>query len=188
MTTLGHGDVYDSIGPETAINPTFYFGRANLSDLLSPLDLELTFNQPTQDGLLVVGPDGHVSEGEVLAPATSSVTPGPAPDCGYALQPGVPLAIPLTGSIYEFEWIVQIDYFTPKDAHVTVTTDDQTVDLDLEASDKGGLARLQYVVVDSVNKLEMTLARKSDPVCVTVVHVGGLQPTERRPAPLEPLG
>ena len=50
------------------------------------------------------------------------------------------------------------------------------------------LARVHFVLVDSVNRLTLSLAEGTDPVCVTSVKVGGLAPTDRRPAPLPPLG
>jgi hypothetical protein len=184
---LGEADLYDTVTPENMLNPTFYYGQANLSDVLSPLELDLRFNQPTQNGLLVTGPDGHLYEGEVSAPANTAVTPGPDPDCGYALQPGRTRSLALDGAAYEFEWVVQIDYFTPEDAPVTVATDDESVDVTLAATPPGAVSRLQYVVVDSVGRLEMTLAADAQPVCVTEVAIGALAPTERRPAPLRPL-
>jgi hypothetical protein len=184
---LGSGDIYDTVTPTYALNPIFYFGRTNLSDILAPLEQDLRFNQPTQNGLLVTDEDGHLSEGEVLAPANKTVTPGPDENCGYAIQPGETRSLPVDGALYEFEWIVQIDYFTPTEAAVTVATDDQQVDLALAASPAGGLSRMQYVVVDSVGRLEVSLVEAAEPLCVTVVKIGGLSPTDRRPAPLAPL-
>jgi hypothetical protein len=184
---LREGNLYDSVTPEYTLNPIFYLGRANLSDILSPLDADLRFNQPTENGYLIAGEDGHLSEGEVSAPATTTVTPGPDDSCGYSLEPGRTESLPLTGAIYEFEWIVQIDYFTSQDAPVTVRTDSKSVDLTLAATQPGAVSRTQYVVVDSVGTLEMTVAENADPVCVTVVKVGALAPTDRRPGSLTPL-
>lgn len=184
---VGAADLYDSVTPTNTLNPIYYFGRANLSDILSPLDQDLRFNQPTQNGLLVAGEDGHLSEGEVTAPANKTVTPGPVANCGNLLEPGKTTVLALDGEIYEYEWVVQIDYFAPEEADVMVRTDNEQVDVTLEATPAGALGRLQYVVVDSVGRLEMTLARGTEPLCVTVVNIGSLAPTDRRPAPLRPL-
>uniref|UniRef100_UPI0035627132 hypothetical protein n=1 Tax=Nocardioides sp. TaxID=35761 RepID=UPI0035627132 len=97
--------VYDSVAPANVIDPVFMFGRANVSDLLSPLDLDLEFNAPTQDGLLIAGSDGRFYQGEVASPVSTSISPGPQPDCGYLLEPGRTVRVPLTASVYEFEWI-----------------------------------------------------------------------------------
>ena len=115
------------------------------------------------------------------------MTPGPDANCGYAVQPGQRRSLPVDGALYEFQWDVQIDYFSSAAADVTVTTDQQSVDLTLAASPAGGIARLQYVVVDSVGKLDVELAEDAEPLCITVVKVGGLSPTDRRPAPLSSL-
>ncbi len=129
----GTATVFDTVGPEHVISSPLYPGRANLSDLLSPLDLPLAFNEPAPDGLLVADASGHLFQGEVLEPAVASVGPGPVENCGYAVKPRRTLDVPLTGGIYEFEWVVQIDYFSASPARLTVATDTATTGVPLVA-------------------------------------------------------
>uniref|UniRef100_UPI0035645D08 hypothetical protein n=1 Tax=Nocardioides sp. TaxID=35761 RepID=UPI0035645D08 len=120
-------------------------------------------------------------QGEVASPVSTSISPGPQPDCGYLLEPGRTVRVPLTASVYEFEWIVQIDYISGTQSPVTVRLDETETDLRLAATEPGAISRHQFVIVSSVTSLAMTLPTDSDPLCVTQISIGPLSPSARRP-------
>lgn len=185
-TRVGTATVYDTAAPGHVIHPIFFFGGGNVSDLLAPMELPLTFNQPTPT-FLVVDDRGLFRKGEVLSTANKSAEPPPVPDCGYLLAPGSTTTVPMTGVTFDFEWIVQLDYFTGEVASLRVDTGTKEVDLALPATQPGSLSRMQFVVVDEVGDLTITVDDSAAPICLIEAKVGGLTAGDRpTPAPITP--
>jgi hypothetical protein len=178
---VGTATVYDSAAPGHVIHPIFFFGRGNVSDLLAPKGLPLIFNQPTPT-FLVVDEEGLFRIGEVVNPANKSAEPPPVPDCGYLLEPGTTSTVPMTGVTYDFEWIVQLEYFTGESAPVRIVTGESEAELTLPATEAGSLSRMQFVAVDKVGDLTITVDDSAAPICLIEVTVGRLTPGDR-PAP-----
>ncbi|GAB3265099.1 hypothetical protein [Nocardioides dilutus] len=175
----GRANLYDTVAPDHVINATYMFGHANLSDLLRPLDLPITYNEPAP-AMLVPTTDGELVEGEVSEPAAVSAT-GPQPECGYLVEPGKTTTILLSAEVYDYEWAVQLDYFSASDLDLTVSAGETDTVVPLSATQPGTIGRRIWVLVDSFDRLELT-ASGDQPFCVTQVAVGGLSPTDRRPA------
>jgi len=175
----GQATLYDSVAPEYVINAIYMFGHANLSDLLRPLDLPITFNGPAPT-ILVPTAEGELVEGEVSSPAAVAAA-GPQPDCGYLVEAGRTTTIPLSSELYDYEWAVQLDYFSATDQELTVTSGGTETVVPVSATTPGTISRVVWVLVDTFDHLELT-SSTDQPFCVTQVAVGGLLPTGRRPA------
>jgi hypothetical protein len=176
---VGAANLYDGVAPDYVINPIYMFGRANVSDLLSALELPVTYNEPAP-AILLPNQDGRLVEGEVTAPAAASVE-GPQPDCGYLVEAGKTTTVPLGAAVYDYEWAVQLDYFSATDLDLTVNAGETETVVPISATDPGTIGRRIWVLVGAFDHLELT-SSSGQPFCVTTVAVGGLSPTDRRPA------
>lgn len=179
VTAAGDASVWDTTGPREVLGDFVAGDTGRISTMVRSLDLPVRFNQPT-DRMLVVGPDGHLRVGEVAA-GVSSAGPGPAGDCGYAVDAGRTTEVPLTGEAFDFTWGVQLTYFTGSDASIAVRTDTDEVELDIPRNEIGGLGVRQLVVDGPVSSVELTGISGEDTVCVTELRVGNVEATEQRP-------
>jgi hypothetical protein len=53
-----------------------------------------------------------------------SIVPGPAPQCGYFVQPDAPARIPLNGPLLPSEWTAEINYLANNDGSMTLSLPD----------------------------------------------------------------
>lgn len=49
-----------------------------------------------------------------------SIAPGPEPDCGYLVQPDVPVRMPLDGPLLPADWTAEINYLANSDGSLTM--------------------------------------------------------------------
>ncbi|WP_235632229.1 hypothetical protein [Mycolicibacterium rutilum] len=49
-----------------------------------------------------------------------SITPGPAPNCGYLVQPDAPVRMPLDGPLLPADWTAEINYLANSDGSMTM--------------------------------------------------------------------
>ncbi|MCA0323179.1 MAG: glycosyltransferase family 39 protein [Actinobacteria bacterium] len=169
----GDRSVYDSLVSERVLSSIFFPHDARLSTVVKPLNLSLRFNQPAHV-LLVADDEGRLKEVEV-SPDSRAVTPSPVPDCGYLVKPGETALIPLTNAMFEWDWGVQLDYFTAKPGTLLVRSTDQLTEVPVRA----GLNSEQFVLVDSVSMFAVSATSASGAVCITDLKVGGMKPTDR---------
>lgn len=50
-----------------------------------------------------------------------TIVPGPAPQCGYLVQPGVPVRMPLDGPLLPADWTTEINYLANSEGSMTMT-------------------------------------------------------------------
>lgn len=165
-TRAGDAAVVNSFPPTNVLDPVVFLDHAALEQMLSPLDLPLRFDEPSE---LLLAPDatGHLKVAEVTNLAATNV-PATNTRCGFLVEPGRRTDIPLTADLYPWGWAVRMDYFTDQPTVATVTTDDREVELSLEA----GLNAVQFMVTDSVESFRVAVAPGAAPLCVTQVYLG----------------
>jgi hypothetical protein len=161
--------------PPTVIHPILFLANAQLPRMLEPLDLPLTFDEPSQN-LLAADGSGHLKQAEVVNLAATN-QPTDNPTCGFLVRPGKSTRIPMTIDLYGFAWAVRLDYFAETPTRVTVSTD--TVDRDLELQQ--GLRLVQFTMNDTIDSFTVSAPADASPVCVTQVFVGSFAASDRSP-------
>lgn len=165
-TRAGDAAVVNAFPPTNVLDPVVFLDHAALEQMLSPLDLPLRFDDPSE---LLLAPDatGRLKVAEVTNLAATNV-PATNTRCGFLVEPGRRTDIPLTADLYPWGWAVRMDYFTDEPTVATVSTDDREVDLSLEA----GLNAVQFMVTDSVESFRVAVEPGAAPLCVTQVYLG----------------
>jgi hypothetical protein len=169
----GIGPIHDSNAPDHVIFSVYFPEEARISHLLSPLSRDLTFNAPAEH-LLIPDWAGRLMEADVQA-ASRSASPPPVDGCGYLVNPGQTTVVPLDAALYNWEWGYQFSYFSGQPAMITVASDNKKVDLPIAK----GLHQVQFVLEDSATRLRVTGHPDSGPVCVTEVHAGPIEASDR---------
>ena len=62
---------------------------------------------------------GHVVDAKVTW--VRSIVPGPAPNCGYLVQPDFPVTMRLDGPLLPAEWTAEINYLANSDGSMTMS-------------------------------------------------------------------
>ncbi len=165
-TRAGDAAVVNAFPPTNVLDPVVFLDHAALEQMLSPLDLPLRFDEPSE---LLLAPDatGRLKVAEVSNLAATNV-PATNTRCGFLVEPGRRTDIPLTADLYPWGWAVRMDYFTDEPTVAKVTTDDREVELSLEA----GLNAVQFMVTDSVETFRVAVSPGAAPLCVTQVYLG----------------
>jgi hypothetical protein len=171
--SAGDASVYNTLAPSNVIYSAYFVGDGRLSQLLKPLGTEIRWNAPAET-IYVTDWAGHLMEGEVGRVSQNAVA-APVQGCGFAVSAGESISIPLKPELFNWEWGYQIDYFTSAAALLTVHTDNKSENLVLDR----GLHRRQLVMTDSARALRIDAADGSSTVCVTGVHAGPMDPSDR---------
>lgn len=165
--------IYDSTAPKEAIW-VFFFFQGHLSYLFAPIDPGVRWNADAP-AINVVNSQGVLT---VMGRPTSTeaVSPGPNPGCGYLVEADKETAIPITNSLYKWQWGLQLEYFSGGESQATLRTDSAVKDIPITR----GLNRYQMIVGDSLHEVRIKGAPGSQTFCVTAVAAGNVEPSDEK--------
>lgn len=156
----------DTYAPPEVLQAAFFGEDARLSRMLSPLEQELRFGGPATR-LMTVADDGHLRE--VTVGDAAHAQPGPVPGCGYGLDAGQSAVAPMSTTLYDWDWVVQVNTFTSAGGRLSVDIDGDTTSFDVAP----GLTQTQFAHTGEVpGPVTLSLAESAGTVCVTDVIVG----------------
>jgi hypothetical protein len=174
-SAAGDAAVVDSAAPAHVLNGYLAGDDALLSRMLSPLRLPLRFGA-SAPGMLATAEDGRILPA-VLTPA-SAAYPGLTPDCGYQIEPGTSVRVPLTANLDHdpWGWGMQVNYVSTGDGTLEISTDTTTTTVPVSS----GSNVVQLVVPDSIHVLTLS-STGPERMCVGGLAVGqfigqGLEP------------
>jgi hypothetical protein len=121
--------------------------------------------------LRMLDSSGRLVDGKVTW--VRSIVPGPAPQCGYFLQPDFPVRMPLDGPLLPSDWTAEINYLANSDGSMTMSLSEGT---ETKVPVRPGLNRV-YVRLpgagDAINVAANTAALS---VCIASGPVGFVAP------------
>ncbi|WP_182526416.1 hypothetical protein [Nocardioides dongkuii] len=158
--------IVDAYAPDPVLFAPFFGEYARLSRMLEPLGDRVRFDGPA-DRLFTVDADGRLREATIL-PAIRS-KPGPVPDCGYALGPGERLVVPMTASLYQSSWMVQVNAFSSMEGGVVVELGEHALPFAI----RPGLNSPRAMVLsDTDDEIRIESTAEEGVLCVTHVLIG----------------
>ncbi|MDT5291043.1 MAG: hypothetical protein QOF88_5932 [Mycobacterium sp.] len=102
-----------------------------------------------------------------------SIVPGPAPQCGYFVQPDAPVRMPLDGPLLPSEWTAEINYLANSDGSMTLSLPEG---VESKIRVRPGLNRV-YVRLSGAGDAILAMANTSAlSVCLAAGPVGYLAP------------
>ncbi|MCH9707914.1 MAG: hypothetical protein K0U69_00175 [Actinomycetia bacterium] len=69
--------------------------------------------------LRILDASGNLADAEVTW--VRFIRPGPAPQCGYLVQPDIPVRMPLDGPLLPADWTVEVNYLANSDGSMTLS-------------------------------------------------------------------
>ncbi len=143
---------------------------ARLSRMLRAVGPTIAFKVAT-DELWLVSQQGQLGQLEVER--SISGEPGPVKGCGYSLGPGQAIEVPMSGSLFFWDWAIQVDSFSSEEAELVMTAGDKQIPISLPA----GLQSRKVQVEGAIpNKIVLHSASDTGTVCITDVFAGSVTP------------
>jgi hypothetical protein len=128
------------------------------------------FSTSTTD-LRVLDKTGH------LVPATATwvraMIPGPKPQCGYLVQPDLPVRIPLSGPMLPTEWTAEVNYLANSEGSITMALSDGD---DTKVPVHPGLNRVFVRLSGAGNAINVRANTAALSVCLAAGPVGYVAP------------
>lgn len=117
---------------------------------------------------MVFDPDGRLAPGAVQSSIVSE--PGPQPDCGYYLEDGRAVDVPMTGGLFDYAWGIELALFSGSGGTLTLTVDGVGQEVEVPS----GLSSPQLSHVGPVTEVEVRIDGPNASACLTGVRAGEL--------------
>jgi hypothetical protein len=123
------------------------------------------------DELRMLDSTGHVVDAKVTWVRT--IVPGPAPNCGYLVQPDLPVTMPLDGPLLPADWTAEINYLANSDGSLTMSLSEGA---QVRVPVHPGLNRVFVRLPGAGDAIEISANTAALSVCVASGPVGFLAP------------
>jgi hypothetical protein len=114
---------------------------------------------------------GHVVDAKVTWVRT--IVPGPAPNCGYLVQPDFPVSMPLDGPLLPADWTAEINYLANSDGSLTMSLAEGT---ETKVPVRPGLNRVFVRLPGAGAAIKVRANTAALSVCVAAGPVGFVAP------------
>lgn len=129
----------------------------------------------SSESLFAVQRDGSLQESAVKEMTT--VEPGPVEDCGYALGAGEHTDLPLTDTLYAWNWAMEAAFFAGQPGELVLTVDGVDVPLSVQK----GVSTLYAPINSTVSDVSVAATKSSGTVCLVGMKFGS--PTAKAATP-----
>lgn len=158
--------LWDGNAPDNVM-PAFWLENSHLSRMLA-VRRDVTFSGSGGE-MYGVSPVGKLTP-VTLSPVSDS-EPGPVPDCGWTIQPGETISVPMTAPAFDWTWGVRIDTFAAVGGPLTVSFGDASVDVDVVPGLNSSFGVLVGDVGDSAT---LSLPPGAGTLCLNSLVVGNV--------------
>jgi hypothetical protein len=102
-----------------------------------------------------------------------SIVPGPAPNCGYLVQPDFPVTMPLDGPLLPTDWTAEINYLANSDGSLTMSLSEGT---ETKVPVRPGLNRVFVRLQGAGDAIHVRANTAALSVCMAAGPVGFVAP------------
>ena len=125
----------------------------------------------TTTDLRMLDVSGHVVDAKVTW--VRSIVPGPAPQCGYLVQPDFPVSMRLDGPLLPADWTAEINYLANSDGSMTMALSEGT---ETKVPVRPGLNRVFVRLPGAGDAIKVRANTASLSVCIAAGPVGFVAP------------
>ena len=163
--------LWDAYAPDTVLQAVWWNQSALLSYILLPFRDRITFGAAS-GSLHMVQADGHIVPMQISRLSTS--TQGPDPSCGYYVEPGSSVEVPMSSPLFHWGWGLEVTAFSATGGDLVVDLGATEVDLDMPSGQNTRGIQIDGEVAASV---AVTVPPESPGAfCINDVHVGEAEP------------
>lgn len=168
---LGERDevsLVESTAPDHVLAPSYWLEYAKTSRMLSPLR-QVSFTEEAPQ-LRTIADSGRLVPVDVSKDTHSE--PGPVEGCGYSIEPGATVAVPMSQELFSWTWVVRIDTFAAEGGEMVVDFGDEQTSLQV----RSGLRSVQLPYSGAVAE-EIRFTMDGGATCLTSVVIGNARPS-----------
>src|SRR6185369_9089707 len=125
----------------------------------------------TTTDLRMLDVSGHVVDAKVTW--VRSIVPGPAPQCGYLVQPDFPVSMRLDGPLLPADWTAEINYLANSDGSMTMSLSEGT---ETKVPVRPGLNRIFVRLPGAGDAIKVRANTAALSVCIAAGPVGFVAP------------
>jgi hypothetical protein len=125
----------------------------------------------TTSELRMLDVSGHVVDAKVTW--VRSIVPGPAPNCGYLVQPDFPVTMRLDGPLLPADWTAEINYLANSDGSLTMSLSEGT---ETKVPVRPGLNRVFVRLAGAGDAIKVRANTAALSVCIAAGPVGFVAP------------
>ncbi|MEN3321897.1 MAG: hypothetical protein V7643_5299 [Mycobacterium sp.] len=125
----------------------------------------------TTTDLRMLDVSGHVVDARVTW--VRSIVPGPAPQCGYLVQPDFPVSMRLDGPLLPADWTTEINYLANSDGSMTMSLSEGT---ETKVPVRPGLNRVFVRLAGAGDAIKVRANTAALSVCIAAGPVGFVAP------------
>jgi hypothetical protein len=156
---------FDETVPPVVVVPLFYPDTLQ-SHFFRALKRQPTFVDETSK-LSAFDSTGHIRLAYVAGP---SVVPPTEKLCGYRVTGKTPTALPMSGSIYAWPWVVEVTYASSGETTATLQLGDTTHQFPVHT----GLNKYFFHMTAGGNRYELSVADPKVVMCTTNITIGNV--------------
>jgi len=146
-------------------------GPENLASHMFALIADRPNFADSTDRLRMLDTSGHLVDANVTW--VRRIVPGPAPQCGYLVQPDVPVRMPLDGPLLPADWTAEINYLANTEGTMTLAL---PAGPEARVAVRPGLNRVYVRLPGAGDAITATSATASLTICLASGPVGYLAP------------
>ncbi|WP_107765776.1 hypothetical protein [Nocardioides terrigena] len=162
--------LWDAYAPDDVMPAAFWADHALLSSMLAPVEDTVVFGVAS-DELWRVSDSGRL-ETVAVDPAVRA-KPGPVKGCGYALSAGEEVVVPMSGSLYFWNWAIQVNGFAAEGVDLAIDLGDREVSVSLPPGLQSRKIQIQGEVP---RKIRLRSDSASGTACISEVFAGSVGP------------
>ncbi len=163
--------LWDGYAPDTVLQAVWWNQSALLSSMLLPFRDKITFGEPS-GRLHMVQDDGHIVPMQISRLSTASQ--GPDPSCGYYVEPGRSVEVPMSSPLFHWGWGLEVTAFSATGGELVVDLGSTEVDLEMPSGQHTRGVQIDGEVAPSV---AVTVPSGSPGAfCINDIHVGEPEP------------
>lgn len=121
--------------------------------------------------LRMLDPAGRLVDAEVTW--VRFISPGPAPQCGYLVQPDIPVLMPLDGPLLPAEWTVELNYLANSDGSIMLSL---TEGKEVKVPVRPGLNRVYVRLPGAGHAITVRANTSALSVCIASGPIGFVAP------------
>lgn len=126
---------------------------------------------PATTELRMIDPSGHVVD--ALVTWVRAITLGPAPNCGYLVQPDFPVRMPLDGPLLPADWTAEINYLANSDGSLMMSLSEGP---EVKVPVRPGLNRVFVRLPGAGDAINVSASTAALSVCISPGPVGFVAP------------
>lgn len=163
--------LWDANSPDSVLQPVWWNEAARLSYMLLPFRDTVAFGEATPQ-MYQVDADGRIVPSQISRMSTSGQ--GPDRDCGYYVEPGQTVPVPMSAALFSWGWGLEVTAFSATGGDLVVDVGSTDVQVPMPSGQQTRVIQIAGEISETVRV--SVPEGSSGAFCINDIHVGEPEP------------